>query len=125
LLVAWRAAARPVAAPAPPRPPEPAPRADSGTWEPSRAVSGNGHAALSKAHRTLLTVLAQHGGCTKERLTLLSRYTWNGSVRTYLSELRTAGYLEGQNGGVMAITAAGVTALGPFDRLPEGPALAG
>ncbi len=71
----------------------------------------------------ILAVLSQFpDGCTAGRLTLLSGYLNSGAIRNTLSELRSAGCLEGDNGGVMTITAAG-EAHGPFPELPSGRAL--
>ncbi len=71
----------------------------------------------------ILSVLSQYPeGCTAGKLTLLTGLKYTGSFRTALSELRTGGFLEGDNGGTMRMTAAG-EALGPFPQLPQGEAL--
>lgn len=75
---------------------------------------------LSPMHKAILTTLAQHGACRKNRLVLLAGYTWNGSVRNALSSLRTAGLIVGQNTGEMDITQDGLNLIMPFDPLPVG-----
>lgn len=85
------------------------------------AVNGT----LSGAERKVLTVLAQHqDGCDKGKLALLSGYTYSGGFRNILSSLRSNSYIEGGNEQVMRITNAGDEALGPYDLLPTGSALA-
>ena len=90
------------------------------------AVSARGRATgartidLSGAARKILAVLAQFPeGCASGKLTLLTGYRYTGTFRNALSELRTAGLLEGDNGSVMRITDAG-QAQGPFEELPQG-----
>lgn len=88
-------------------------------------ANSNGSGSLGKSERAILTVLAQHpDGCEKGKLTLLSGYSWTGTFRTYLSALRTAGYIVGDNSGTMRITDAGLEALGDYTPLPSGPDLA-
>lgn len=78
-----------------------------------------GNVIFEKAHRTVLTVLAQHpGGCDRKKLALLAGYTYNGHFRNVLSELRAKGYMEGGNTEIMRITRDGGIALGPFDPVP-------
>jgi hypothetical protein len=91
------------------------------------AGSENGHLVeIGKSHRAILTVLAQHpGGCEKGKLTLLAGLSWTGTFRTYLSALRTAGYISGGNHEAMRITGAGLDALGHYEMIPSpGPELA-
>lgn len=87
------------------------------------ARTPDGDAALGKAERSVLAVLAQFGPCEKGKLAMLAGYRWSGGFRNTLSTLRTAGHIEGANTGVMAITEDGLAALGDFDRLPTGRAL--
>ena len=96
--------ARPASRPAP----EPRPAAD-------------GDVKLGKAERAVLSVLAQYpDGLTRGPLTIMSGYSYSGGFRNTLSALRGAGYIVGGNEQVMAITDAGLDALGPYDPLPVG-----
>jgi hypothetical protein len=80
-------------------------------------------AGLSKCASKQLAVLSQFSqGCTIGKLALLSGYRISGGFKNGLAELRTAGYITGDNTKVMQITAAGA-ALGPFPSLPRGRAL--
>lgn len=96
-------------APVPPRP------------APVRKTNGESDSSLGQAARKILTVLAQYPGegCTAGKLALLTGYSYSGGFRNSLSELRTAGCIEGSNTGVMTITPDG-EAQGPFDPLPAG-----
>ena len=96
--------------------------------EPVRAsirpsTAGNGDGSLGKAHRKLLTVLAQMGKLVpQKRLGFLAGYTpGKGYFKNLLSEIRSAGWAEGS--GQLAITSVGLTALGHYDPLPTGKAL--
>lgn len=74
-------------------------------------------------HRLSAVLSVKHlSGRERGRLTLLSGYRWSGGFRNALSALRTAGLLDGDNGGVMRLTAAGQTAA-PDEPLPTGRAL--
>lgn len=88
------------------------------------SLKTNGAASkLSKAARSILSVLAQHPeGCASGKLTLLTGYSYSGSFQNALSELRTNGCIEGENKDVMRITAEG-RSYGPFPALPRGAAL--
>jgi hypothetical protein len=98
----------------------------TGTRRPAPLVSSNGDGGgLGKCERAILGVLAQtRGGCTASKLTVLTRYRYSGGFKNALTTLRTAGYMVGENTGTMQITGAGVDALGPYDPLPTGAALA-
>lgn len=76
---------------------------------------------LSKMSSKILQVLAQFpaGGCELGKLTLLTGYRKSGGFLNSLSALRTAGYIDGPNTGVMKITHEGMQQ-GPFEPLPEG-----
>lgn len=77
---------------------------------------------LPKAQRAILTALAQHGRRTVTQVALLTGYSHSsGGYRNSLSALRTAGFIEGR--GDIAITDAGLDALGPYEPLPTGQAL--
>jgi hypothetical protein len=79
---------------------------------------------LGKGERAILTVLAQYPhGKNRRSLGTLSGYTSSGgSFGTYLSRLRSKGYIDGAD--PVMITDAGIAALGEFDPLPRGPELA-
>lgn len=107
-------------APAPaPRPtttartiPTPAPKAEHDT-------DGDG-LVLGKAHRAILTVLAQRGAQTAQQVATLAGYSANGGgYNNAISALRTAGYLTGRK-EALTITDDGQLALGEFEPLPEG-----
>lgn len=88
------------------------------------APKTNGHADprgdLSAAARKILGVLSQFpDGCVAGKLTLLTGYRYTGTFRNALSELRTAGFITGDNGSSMQITEAGRDQ-GPFPELPQG-----
>lgn len=86
----------------------------------TRTVNG---AALPKAQRLILTVLAQHGRCTKSKIAILAGYAVNGGgFNNALSWLRAHGYLQGA-GESLEATPAGIATLGPVDPLPSGKAL--
>lgn len=98
----------------PPRPP---------SVSPPKAES-NG--SLSKAERSILTVLAQFGapdgydeGVEVKRLAILSGYTaGGGGFNNALSSLRTAGRIE--RGNPVRITPQGLADLGEYEQLPRG-----
>lgn len=108
-------------------PMRPAPQASVSV---SRVAKSTDRAASSSptigsgGKRRMLTALAQHpDGLTTRRLSLLIDMSPKGGTwRTYLGELRGAGYVEG-SADLLRITAAGRKALGPFDPLPTGAAL--
>jgi uncharacterized protein len=105
-------------------PPPPPHRADRPAVAPKpprdREVSGT----LSKAERTVLSVLAEYPeGLTRGPLTILAGYSYSGGFRNTLAALRTAGYIVGGNEQVMTVTDAGLAALGPYEPLPTGRAL--
>lgn len=81
---------------------------------------------LSKAERLILIALAQHQSATVSvaKVALMTGYSSKGGgFRNSLSSLRTKRYMQGI-GGTIAITAAGVEALGDFEDLPTGRQLA-
>lgn len=83
------------------------------------AADGN----LAKAERAVLTVLAQHGQRTTTQVAIIAGYSHkSGGYRNSLSSLRTKGFIEGR--GEVEITPAGADALGDYDPLPTGRALA-
>lgn len=82
-----------------------------------------GTAGLTNSDKKVLTALAQYPkGRSKAQVAMLCGYSaGGGGFNNVLSSLRTRGFIEGS--GDLAITAAGSTALGPFERLPTGKAL--
>lgn len=107
------------AMPPPPRQAVPTPA------RPVTRTSVSQDSALGKCERAILRVLACYpDGCESGRLTLLSGYRFSGGFKNALATLRTEGYMEGANTGVMRITETGLSALGSFDPLPQGDALA-
>jgi len=81
---------------------------------------GNGSVALGKGERAILTVLAMYpDGKNRRALGTLAGYTASGgSFGTYISRLRTAGYITGNE--PIRITPEGLDALGEFEPLPRG-----
>jgi hypothetical protein len=77
----------------------------------------------SGGKRRILIALAQHGArVSVRRLSLLTGITQTGGTwRTYLGELRSAGYVVGS--GELSITQGGLSALGDFEPLPTGESL--
>jgi hypothetical protein len=103
-----------------PRPAAPAPRPAE---RPRPAPEGD--AALGRAHRAILTVLAQFpAGRTKRQLGMLTGYSAKGGgFNNALSALRSAGLIE--RGEPVTATPEGIAAIGDeWEPLPEGPALA-
>ncbi len=77
---------------------------------------------LTGPQRKLLTALAQHGARLTRALALLTGYAHSGGAfKNPLSALRSLGYAEGRDS--VAITEAGLTALGTWEPLPTGSAL--
>lgn len=77
--------------------------------------------ALGKAHRGILTVLAQRGTPqTVQQVAMLTGYSsTGGGFRNAVGALRSAGYI-GPTRDPLAITAEGYEALGEFEQLPVG-----
>lgn len=88
------------------------------------AQRSGGNSGLPRAERRILTALAQYPhGRTKAQVAILTGYAvGGGGFSNAISALRTKGYLEG-DAARLAITPAGIAALGPFDPLPRGRAL--
>ncbi len=97
--------------------PAPAPRRETS--------NRSGQAALSKAERKILTVLAQYpGGRAKNQVAVLTGYAvGGGGFNNAISACRSRGYLTGSSVGGMVITESGLEALGDFEPLPTGRAL--
>jgi hypothetical protein len=79
---------------------------------------------LGKCHNAIISTLTMFSdGCMAGRLTLMSRYRYTGSFRNCLSDLRTAGILEGDNDSLMKLTVHGMqhaSANGLVKPLPQG-----
>lgn len=103
------AVSRPVRAPRPPA------RSGEGEGEPSLGNSGK---------RRILIALAQNpDGVNDRKLSILTDIAKGGGTwRTYMAELRGAGWIDGDRSN-LRITQAGVDALGEFEPLPTGQAL--
>jgi hypothetical protein len=84
-----------------------------------------GDAALGRAERRILAVLAQHGRRSTVQVAMLTGYSHkSGGFRNALSSLRTAGYITRDGNGEVDVTGAGFAALGgDYEMLPSGPAL--
>lgn len=78
---------------------------------------------LPKAHRLILTALAQYPlGRTKMQIAVLTGYAVNGGgFQKAIGSLRSAGYVT--RGKPIEITDAGINALGYYEPLPHGRAL--
>ncbi len=77
---------------------------------------------LGKAHRAILTVLAQHDTRTKTQVALLTGYSHRGGgFNNALSALRARALIEGRDS--LTITDDGLRELGEFEPLPTGRAL--
>lgn len=98
-------------------------RVEAPTTRHARAVTRDGDASIGKGERAILTVLAQypHGKNRRAVGTLAGYSSSGGSFGTYISRLRTKGYIEGSD--PLQITDGGREALGEFDPLPRGSGL--
>ncbi len=106
-------------------PHRPTPRLEKSSRNMQRSIQQGGQdteLSIGKCHRAILSVLAQHGPSTSGRLTLLAGYRYSGGFKNSLSDLRTAGLIEGENTGVMQITEAG-RSWDDYETLPTGEAL--
>lgn len=79
---------------------------------------------LGKAHRLIMTALAQHGNLTKTQTALIAGYSaGGGGFLNPLGRLRTLGYVATGTDGSLSITHEGLTELGSYAELPSGPEL--
>jgi hypothetical protein len=109
--------------PAPPRIPVVAPVAARPVAIPRPAVSREPALKLPKAEGRILTCLAQYGACSKNKIARIAGYAvTGGGFNNALGKCRSSGWVtdEGDN---IAITEAGMAALGAWEPLPTGPAL--
>jgi len=125
-LIAPAAAPRPApvavrAAPARPAAVAPRPAARPA---PARVGTGEGE-KLAKAERRILIALAQYpNGRTKKQIAVLTGYAMGGGgFGNALGALRSKEYAVDTPGGLLAITDAGLEALGSYEPLPHGQAL--
>ena len=83
-----------------------------------------GDSSLSKGERTVLTILAQRTPATLPRESITTLTGYKKSTRDlYLQRIARSGYTTDERGQI-GITTAGLEALGPFEVLPVGDALA-
>jgi uncharacterized protein len=119
-----RPASSPLTAGSPALPAAPQSRDAPAQPTPTRARAAAAAGALPRAHRAILTVLAQFPeGRTKRQLAILAGYALNGGgFNNALGALRTAGHIE--RGEPIRATTAGLAVLGDtWEPLPTGPAL--
>lgn len=110
--------------PAPVRPVPPVSTPARRIAPPETVPAPDGPLALGKAHRAILSVLAQFpDGRSIRQLAMLTGYSAKGGgFRNALGALRTAGMVG--RGEPIRITEAGIAAIGDeWEPLPEGPAL--
>lgn len=104
---------------------EPARAHPAATESKPRPKTENGASVyLPTGERATLIACAQHEpfGCTREQLSILTGYK-RSTRDAYIQRLRERGYVTPQDDRIMA-TRWGADALGDFERLPEGDALA-
>lgn len=91
---------------------------------PAKRISNPGSVTIGAGQRKILVALAQCGEeMSKRKIAILAGYAHGGgSFNTYLSGLRTAGYIV-DSAGIFRITSEGQEALGPYEPLPTGEAL--
>jgi hypothetical protein len=99
-------------------------RADGAPPKGPALGSGPGDSSLAGGERKILTALAQHrAGRTKPQIAILTAYAVNGGgFKNYIGALRSKGFVM-DVGDQLAITDAGVNALGTYQPLPTGRAL--
>jgi hypothetical protein len=87
----------------------------------NRGTNRGSGATLPGAQKKLLTVLATYGPRTKRQLALQAGYAESGGgFNNPLGAIRSAGYVDPPKGEPIAITEAGLEALGPYEPLPMG-----
>lgn len=87
---------------------------------PKSAAPQGSNGAIGGGERKILNALAQHPeGLTRAAVAMMAGYAKSGGTfGTYLSRLRTNGYIDGTTD--LVITDAGEKALGSFEPLPTG-----
>lgn len=122
-LIAPAFVAKPAARPVAPRPQVAVARTAP---KPARQPSSDGAPSLGNSgKRRMLVALAQNpDGLTQTKLSILTGIARKGGTwRTYLGELRGAGWVEDLTDRRLRITDDGLATLGDYDPLPTGPAL--
>ena len=92
--------------------------------KPAANIANSDGVHLKKMARNILSVLAQYPGegCRINKIAQLTGYRQSGGFYNELTALRNAGFMVGENTGVMCVTAEGLKQ-GPFEELPSGQAL--
>lgn len=89
---------------------------------PPGRTAGPVNGEISGGLKRMMIALAQRPGLTKKQLGVRAGLSSSsGTFGTYLGRLRSSGWVEG--GETLALTAAGIAALGNYTPLPEGPDL--
>lgn len=91
--------------------------------EPQRSaplVSEPVRKVLNTGMRRMMIALAQRPGLNKRQLGVRAGLKQSGTFNTYLSTMRSNGWLQNTYDGGMALTLEGTEALGSFEPLPEG-----
>jgi hypothetical protein len=106
-----------------PRPTVPAPSAKTTSPPPARSPAFGDASSASGGVRRALVALAQRPGLTHRQLAARVGVSRKSSTfRAYLAKLRASGWLD-ESQGDFRLSADGVTAVGSYEPLPEGPAL--
>lgn len=94
-------------------------------WKAVLRVEGPADSSLGAGERKILTALAQYAdGRTKHQVAILAGYSHKGGgFNNYLSRLRSLGHLRSE-GDRLWITESGLVAIGSYEPLPTGSALA-
>lgn len=86
------------------------------------SVLGTTEKAIGTGERTILIACAQHGGCTRQQLTVLTQYK-RSSRDAFVQRLKAKGFVD-VSGEKIVVTPDGEAALGGnYEPLPTGPAL--
>lgn len=110
--------------PTPARPTAPLPRHPAIPTTMPRAASNGSPTPINDGKRRMMIALAQRPGLNARQLGVRAGLSSSsGTFGTYLSALRTAGWLIGERGTGFELTPAGVQALGSYEPLPSGTAL--
>lgn len=87
----------------------------------ARPASSNGDGPLPRAERMILTVLATHGPCEKNKCAILAGYAADaGGFNNPVSKMRKLGWITPKDVTPIRILDAGLHALGTPAPLPEG-----
>lgn len=91
------------------------------THDPARTIEAQA-SGIKPMHRAMLTALAQHGPLTRKKIRAYTGYADSGPVSSAFGLLVSEGWVVVE-GDRLKVTAAGLAALGPWERLPTGAAL--